>query len=128
MNKHTKSAKQFVSGCAGMTAGAALILLGYGSHGALVWNSGVAIWFITEILSSSEENAARCAPLVVIFLLAQMVLVVCGIYDSAPSGSGTHQPSTGYVTFVLGLWVSALSWECWMYFYRRSPKNDDHVA
>jgi hypothetical protein len=125
MNKKTKNAKQFILGCAGMTAGMALILLS-ANHELLQW-FGIAIMFFTGILSSSEEKAARSVPLVVLFLLCMMGLVICSIYRPVPVDSGTHKPSTWYVLFIVTLWAASLGWECWTYFRQRSPK-EDHLA
>jgi hypothetical protein len=127
MNKNIKNAKQFILGCAGMTAGTALILLGYGNHELLRW-FGIAIWYFTSILSTSEEKAARSVPFVVPFLLCMMLLVISSIYLPAPPDSGTHKPPTWYVIFMVTIWATSLCWECWTYFRRRSPKDNDHVA
>jgi drug/metabolite transporter (DMT)-like permease len=126
MNKNTKNAKQFVLGCAGATAGAAFMLLGrpFGLH----WLCGMTIWFITGILCSSEENAVKRAPLVVVFLLCQMALVICSIYNPIPHDSDTFKPPTWYAIFMITIWATSLCWECWTYFRRRSPKDNDHVA
>jgi drug/metabolite transporter (DMT)-like permease len=93
----------------------------------LIW-CGVAIMFVTNILSSSEENAAKSAPFVVLILPSLMVLVLYSIYNSAPPDSGTHKPPIWYVICMLTLWATCLCAECWTYFRRRSPKDDDHVV
>ena len=103
------------------------MLLGQGNHELLMW-CGLTIWFITGILSSSEEGAARSAPFVVPFLLCIMVLVVCSIYLPAPLDSGTHKPPTWYVIFMITIWATLIFTECWKYFRRHSPKDDDHAA
>jgi hypothetical protein len=121
------NAKQFILRCAGLTAGLALMLLGTGNHWLLTW-CGVTIISVTSILTSSEGKAARSAPFVAHFLLCLMLLVVLSIYEPPPPDSGINKPPTWYVIFMVTLWAACFGEECWAYFRRRPPKDDDHVV
>lgn len=121
------NAKQFILGCTGLTAGIALMLLDHVNH-KLLSSCGLTIMFVTAILSSSEKAAARCAPLVVLFLVCQMCLVVGDIHSSAPPDSGMYKPPTFLEIFMVTIWATCLCSVCWTYFRRRLPKDDDHAA
>jgi hypothetical protein len=128
MNKKPKNAKQFVSGCAGMTAGVALMLLGSAHWYGLLMSGGLTVLILTNVLSSSDEKADRKAPFLVLFFLPLlMAQVVCSIYLPTQFDAGAHNPSW-LAALLITTWAIGLCWECWTYFRGRSLKDDDHAA
>jgi hypothetical protein len=113
-----KTVKELVFSLTGMTIGVALMLPDIDLPRAL----GITILFVTGVLSSPEECAARRVGAVLLFLCICMVLVILGIYSGDAFAPPKGGPRTWYVVALVATWLICGVWE---YGRWRGSKRED---
>jgi len=116
-----RSAKRFIATWGGMTIGFALMI----SNVEVLRPVGIAVCFLTNALSWSEEEAGKRMGLILLALAATMLMVVANVFD--------HDSSTAFYQ-KLQPWLVVALVGCWAFFlvsdYRRwrRQKDTDHAA